>query len=56
MKIKLKKKIERAYNFYGLDLNDWYRLQSGVIIDVDEIHPKLLDFVNVIKKKEKKNG
>ncbi|MBT6052133.1 MAG: hypothetical protein HOG49_35470 [Candidatus Scalindua sp.] len=59
MKIKLKKnkKISANYNNYGLDLNDWYKLQSGGTLDVEyQVHPKLFDFVYVIKKKEKKNG
>ena len=60
MKIKLKKNIviNPNYNYYGLSLSEWCKLCAGGTVEGDfkEVHPKLFDFVYVIKKKEKKNG
>lgn len=50
MKIKLKPgiKIGQVNNCYGLDLKEFYKLQSGKTIEVDKI-PKGLE--NKIEKK-----
>jgi hypothetical protein len=50
--------INPNYNYYGLSLSEWCKLCAGGTIEGDfkEVHPKLFDFVYVIKKKEKKNG
>jgi|TARA_Y100000034_G_scaffold9885_2_gene10474 hypothetical protein len=56
MKIKKKQacKIEPTNNKHGLDLNDFYNLQSGKTIEINLLPDSLRGKVEIIKDSKKK--
>ncbi len=54
MRIKKKKgrKLLPIKNKYGLDLGDFYNLQSGKIVTVDSVPKQLKGMVDEIKEKK----
>ena len=47
MKIKIKKgvKLSSDNNRHGLDLNDFYKLQAGKEVEVDNVSDSLKEFI-----------
>ena len=53
MKIKAKKYVDSSDSYHGIkNMEDWYNLNAGKVVDVNKVPKSLKDYVEIVKEKK----
>ncbi len=56
MKIKAKKHVDSSDSYHGIkNMDDWYNLNAGKVVEMKEVPESLKDYVEIVKE-NKQNG